>query len=102
MNNIVLYYKNDKFCNKYCIDKNYKYGCVKQQCPYKHSINLYRLVFDTKKWFEFVLKSQELEMKVNDRYDDEYEIEDYTVVVIVVVMMMMMNKMKKNKISIIL
>ena len=49
VNDAIKYYKNDKFCMNYCIDKNYKYGCRNKQCPYKHSINLRTLVFGSSK-----------------------------------------------------
>ena len=45
LNDAIKYYKNDKFCLDYCIHKYYKYGCNKWICSYKHSINLYDLVF---------------------------------------------------------
>ena len=44
VNDSIKYYKNDKFCNNYCIATNYKYGCNKKQCPFKHSINLFDLI----------------------------------------------------------
>ena len=45
VNDAIKYYKNDKFCNHYCINKNHKYGCNKSQnflfgCSYEHSISL--------------------------------------------------------------
>ena len=44
VNDAKKYYKNDKFCNDYCIDKDWnQYGCSKKKCPFQHSINLYDL-----------------------------------------------------------
>ena len=41
VNDAIKYYKNDKFCNQYCIcKKNNIYGCSKWLCSYKHSSNL--------------------------------------------------------------
>ena len=40
INDAIKYYKHDNFCLVYCVDKNYKYGCLKNECSYVHSINL--------------------------------------------------------------
>ena len=41
VNDAIKYYKNDKFCNDYCIrTKDGKYGCLEEKCPFQHSINL--------------------------------------------------------------
>ena len=45
VNDARKYYKNDKFCLNYCIDKNQKYGCKKMLCPRKHTINLTDLIY---------------------------------------------------------
>ena len=45
VNDATKYYQNDIFCHKYCICKNYKYGCANKQCRYQHSISTRDLVF---------------------------------------------------------
>ena len=42
INDAIKYYKDDEFCNDYCIDPHWKkYGCPKKKCPFQHSINLW-------------------------------------------------------------
>ena len=55
LNETTIYYDNDLFCNKYCIAKNYNYGCPNksknEQCPFgQHSINLRDLIWKEKNY----------------------------------------------------
>ena len=47
LNDAMKYYKNDSFCNHYCIDQNWKYGCKNEnKCPFgTHTINLQDLIW---------------------------------------------------------
>ena len=47
LNDAIKYYKNDSFCDHFCIWKNWKYGCKnKNKCPFgSHSINVHDLIW---------------------------------------------------------